>query len=186
MADDDLLAAVAAETKQFSDKNEFTPAEYERLKDVVHEDLRPIAYSERSFFIIGSYGDDELVQLRAVQERLQQEGEAFLMRDITDAWEFWTTQFKVLANRATYIVGVFEHTHGGHEWEAGYLDHYEYRHKTQVLKRQYDDEAMERENFDGMFAHYIRFLDRLGRVYYWSDPDDLLDPVIEDLIADLE
>jgi hypothetical protein len=184
MDDDEIVHEVVEETKQYSEKDGFEPDEYERLKTAVNDDILPLIQSERSFFILGSYGDTERTRLRKVQDRLSEEGYAFLMVDTTEAWDYWTTQFKILATRATYIVGVYEHTDGGHEWEAGYLDHHEYRHKTRILKREYSTETEEHEAFDGMFAHYIQLLNRLGYVYFWADEQELFDEALEDLIAD--
>lgn len=117
MADDDIVHEIAEATKQYSGKDGFAPDEYERLKTAVHDDILPLVRSERSFFILGSYDDAERTRLRSVEDRLDEEGHAFLMLDTTEAWDYWTTQFKILATRATYIVGVYEHADGGHEWE---------------------------------------------------------------------
>ena len=185
MNEDEIIHEVAEETKHHSAKNGFEPSEYERLKTAVHDDILPLVQSEWSFFILGSYDDTERERLRAVQNRLNEIGHAFLMLDTTEAWDYWTTQFKILATRATYIVGVYEHTDGGHEWEAGYLDHHNYRHKTRILKREYETEEAEYDAFDGMFAHYIQLLDRLGYVYFWETEEELFSCTLEELIEDL-
>lgn len=192
---EDLMRSVVEETKHYSAKDTLSREQYRELTRSVHCDLGQLLMGSRSFFLLGSYADAELKRLTAVQSRLNQEGEAFLMKDTPELWEFWTTQFKILANRATHIVGVFEHAQGGHEWEAGYLDHERYRHKTRILKREYTDrDDPTDEPFDGMFAHYIRLLHRLGRVYHWDGSSDATDDELEqslldatdDLIEDLD
>ena len=185
MDEDDIVHDVVEDSKRHSVKEGFEPEEYERLKTAVHDDILPLVGSERSFFILGSYDDAERERLRMVQDRLSEIGHAFLMLDTTEAWDYWTTQFKIFASRATYIVGVYEHTDGGHEWEAGYLDHHDYRHKTRILKREYETDEAEYEAFDGMFAHYIQLLDRLGHVYFWDDEQKLFADALENMIADL-
>lgn len=171
------LAAVVEDTATHSEKDELTPEQYQRLKDAVFgETFRKIVFSDRSYFVLGSYGEAEKRRVDLVKSHLNDRpgSYAFLMTEVPDAWEFWTTKFKILADRADYVVGVFEHTHGGHEWEAGYLDQPVYRRTLYVLKREYETEAEEREAFDGMFAHFVTLLDdQFGNVYRWRNDDEL-------------
>ncbi|WP_435156654.1 hypothetical protein [Haladaptatus sp. DFWS20] len=170
------LGSIVDETKRYSAKDTLSRDQYRRITRALDNDLERFLLSNRTFFVLGSYGNRERERLTAVKNRLNRDGYAFLMDDMPEAWEFWTTKFKVLANRADYIVGVYEHADGGHEWEAGYLDHEEYREKMHVLKREYVDlDDPTEEPFDGMFAHFVQLLNRLGRVGFWdgrTDADD--------------
>lgn len=139
-----------------------------------------LVVSDRSYFVLGSYDDSEKHRLLVVRDLLAGRAPgtyAFLMDDFPDAWEYWTTKFKILASRADYVVGVFEHSHGGHAWESGYIDHERFRQKSHVLKREYETEEAEREAFDAMFAHSLAVMDELGRVYRWSDDAELREQV---------
>ncbi len=180
------LGSIVDETKRYSAKDTLSRDQYRKINRALDEDLETFLLSGRTFFVLGSYGENERDRLTAVKNRLTQEGYAFTMADVPEAWEFWTTKFKVLANRADYIVGVYEHADGGHEWEAGYLDHEEYRKKIRVLKRAYVDlDDPTDEPFDGMFAHFIQLLDRLGRVYFWEGRTDAPDAVLTDDLLDV-
>jgi hypothetical protein len=178
MPTSDELDDVVEKTSQNSEKERLSPEQYQDLKDAVFgEQFSELVLSDASYFVLGSYGSDEKKRLLLVRDELRERAGsyAFLMSEMPDAWEYWTTKFAIFADRADYVVGVFEHNRGGHEWEAGHLDHPEYRSKTHVLKRQYDTEEREREQFDAMFAHYLTKLDeQLGRVYRWSTEDELL------------
>lgn len=154
---------------------------YAALKRAVDTDIVPIAQADRSFFVLGSYGDDEEERLRVVEERLDAIGKPFLLKDVEVFEDVlrWTTQFKVLANRATHIVGLYEHSDGGHEWEAGWLDHEPYRGKFTVIKRDYPDLEPRDEPFDGMFAHFLETVDALGQVYRFDASADTSNAEIE-------
>ncbi|WP_435180685.1 hypothetical protein [Halorussus sp. AFM4] len=144
----------------------------------------PVAAADRSFFVLGS--DDEEDRLRLVEERLDAVGEPFLLKDLRafDDLLRWTTQFKVMANRATHIVGLYEHSDGGHEWEAGWLDHEPYRGKFTALKRDYPDLDPAEEPFDGMFAHFLETLAALGQVHRFEAPEGASDDEVERGVKD--
>ncbi|WP_227356579.1 hypothetical protein [Haladaptatus salinisoli] len=179
------MGSIVDETKRYSAKDTLSREQYRRINRALDSDLETFLLSGRSFFVLGSYGENERERLTAVKNRLDREGHAFLMDDVPEAWEFWTTKFKVLANRADHIVGVYEHTDGGHEWEAGYLDHEAYRDKIRVLKRDYVDlDDPTDEPFDGMFSHFVRLLNRLDRVVFWEGPTDATDDELADSLLD--
>ena len=148
--------------------------DYATLKRAIDTDVVPIAEADRSFFVLGSYGDDEASRLRLVEERLDAVGKPFLLKDLEafDSLLLWTTQFKVMANRATHVVGLYEHSDGGHEWEAGWLDHDPYRGKFTVFKRDYPDLEPEDEPFDGMFAHFLESIAALGQMHRFDAGTD--------------
>ena len=155
--------------------------DYAELKRAIDTDVVPIADADRSFFVLGSYGEAEETRLRLVADRLDAVGKPFLLQDL-DAFDdllLWTTQFKVMASRATHIVGCYEHSAGGHEWEAGWLDHDPYRRKLTVLKRDYPDLDPRDEPFDGMFAHFLESLAALGRLHRFDAPTNASATAVE-------
>lgn len=172
------LGALLDEYESFTGQS-IDREEYAALKRAVETDVVPITAAERSFFVLGSYDDED--RLRLVADRLESVGEPFLLKDL-DAFDSvlrWTTQFKVMANRATHIVALYEHSEGGHEWEAGWLDHRPYREKFTVLKRDYPDLDPADEPFDGMFAHFVETLAALDRVHRFEAPSDASPAEIE-------
>lgn len=171
----DNLHQLIEDTLTYSEKKEYELSieGYRSLRRALHTDTLDIIAADQSFFVLGSYNPEEKERLNEAVEQLYNEGHAFLLDDTLEAWENWTTHFKIYADRATHIVGVFEHSDGGHEWEAGYLDHEEYRAKTSILKRQYPSLEPEAEPFDGMMAHYMILVDRRGQLFEWEGDEDI-------------
>lgn len=165
----DLLDEYESFTGQKLDRND-----YAAFKRAIDTEVVPIAEADRSFFVLGSYGDEEADRLRLVENRLDAVGKPFLLKDLEafDDLLLWTTQFKVMANRATHIVGLYEHSEGGHEWEAGWLDHEPYRRKFTVIKRDYPDQEPKDEPFDGMFAHFVETIAALDQIHRFEAPTD--------------
>lgn len=75
---------------------------------------------------------------------------------------------------ADHIVGVYEHSKGGHAWEAGYIDQRAYRHRTRAFYRTYETDEAQYEAYDGMFAHYLLSMERVDRARAWETTEDLL------------
>lgn len=96
------------------------------------------------------------------------------MDEVFDFTTEWTAKFKLLVSYADLIVGVYEHSNGGHCWEAGYIDQYEYRTRTHVFYRVYDDEREQYDAYNGMFWTYLKSLENVGRAHTWTDRDELL------------
>jgi len=178
MADDPDLAAVFEQTRALSEKETLTPEEYQAIKHAVFGDVfQGIVQAERSYFVLGRYdGGETEARLDAVKAHLNDRDGAFayLMKDVPEAWEFWPTKFRILAERADVIVPVLEDTDGSHEWEFGVVSGPAYRSKVHVLKREYPTEAAEHEHFDALPAQFVDVLDRDGRVHRWSTESDLL------------
>lgn len=186
---DDHLHQLIEDTLTYSEKGgyELTIEDYRSLRRALHTDLLDVIAADQSFFVIGSYDPEEKARLEETVEWLYTAGHAFLLDDTLEAWEHWTTHFKIYADRATHIVGVFEHSDGGHEWEAGYLDHQEYRAKTTILKRLYPSLEPKEEPFDGMMAHYMILVDRRGQLFEWEgDVGDLPDELEKSLHTAVE
>jgi len=177
MAEDSEFGAVLAETRSLSEKETLTPAEYQAIKRAVFGDVfRGILQAERSYFLLGRYDGGEIERrLEAVKAQLNEREDAFayLMKDVPEAWEYWPTKFRILADRADYVVPVLEDTKGSHEWEFGVVSGPDYRPKVHVLKREYATEAEEHERFDALPAQFVAVLDRDGRVGYWRTESEL-------------
>lgn len=165
---------------------QLTPERLEDIQTAMHEDLGRFI-DTTSYFVLGSYGDEERPQLEAVRDQLTTEAtaarsdtdvDAFLMDEIHDITEFFTSKFKLLVSYADHIVGVYEHSKGGHAWEAGYIDHPAYREHTQAFYRIYESDDEQRAAYDAMFAHYIQSLDRESRAHQWETTGELTDAVI--------
>ncbi|AGN02302.1 hypothetical protein L593_11795 [Salinarchaeum sp. Harcht-Bsk1] len=178
MADDSDLAAVFEQTRSLSEKETLSPEEYQAIKRAVFgEVFQGILQAETSYFVLGRYdGDETEARLEAVTARLNDRDDAFayLMKDVPEAWEFWPTKFRILAERADLIVPVLEDTDGSHEWEFGVVSGPEYRSKVHVLKREYPTEAEEHEHFDALPSQFVDVLDRDGRVTRWTTEAELL------------
>lgn len=192
---DDLVGDVVEDTPS----GQLTYEQYTLLRDALtSEDLDPLFDEQTtSFFILGKYDDGPMEErLTTVRDRINRDSDhAFLMKEIDDQpFPFWTTQFKVLAKRADYIVGVYENDDGGHAWEAGYLSHPGTRSRVRALKRDYPDLEGPDEPFSGMFAHFIQVLDGIDQAYHWEGKTDASTIVLEqnlleavnNLLADTE
>lgn len=164
-----LVDEYEAFTGQKIDRND-----YAELKRAIDTDVVPIAEADRSFFVLGSYDDGRENRLQLVRNQLDAVGKPFLLKDLRSFDDLlrWTTQFKVMANRATHVVGLYEDSRGGHEWEAGWLDHQPYRGKFTVIKRDYPDVESKAEPFDGMFAHFLETIAALGQMYRFEASTD--------------
>lgn len=122
-----------------------TPDRVEAIQTAMHEDLGRFI-NNTSYFVLGSYGKEERPRLEAVRDQLASDAaasnsddgvDAFLIDDILDVSEFFTSKFKLLVSYADHIVGVYEHSQGGHAWEAGYIDQPIYRDRTRAFYRTY-------------------------------------------------
>ena len=163
-----------------------TPERLEAIQTAMHEDLGRFV-GATSYFVLGSYGDEERPRLEAVRDRLaddpaamgdDSETTAFLMDEIHDITEFFTSKFKLLVSYADHIVGVYEHSQGGHAWEAGYIDQPRYRARTHTFYRVYETKEEQYEAYDAMFAHYLLSMEREERGGTWETTENLLDAVV--------
>lgn len=164
-----------------------TPERVEAIQTAMHEDLGRFI-DTTSYFVLGSYGEEERRRLEAVRDQLASDAtpagadddvDAFLMDEILDISEFFTSKFKLLASYADHIVGVYEHSKGGHAWEAGYIDQPAYRELTRAFYRIHETDEAQYEAYDGMFAHYLLSMERVDRAQTWETTEDLLGAVQE-------
>lgn len=155
-----------------------TPSETQGILTAIHENDDFFDYDVQTVFILGHYGEDEKPHLEAVREHIDGPGvHPRLMDDVFDFTEDWTAKFKLLLSYANTIVGVYEHSHGGHCWEAGFIDQYEYRTRTQAFYRIYEDADEQYEAYNGMFWTHMVSLENIGRSRSWTSRSDLLQKV---------
>ena len=181
---DGLVTDVGDAIRRFLDEP-LTPAELERLKRTLYEGrtvYEDVLTSDCSYLLIGSYGTEErerveidrLERVRFVLDNRHDGHHAFLLRDVPTLAENFVLTFYVLALRVDYVVGVFEHNEGGHEFEIGLVAPTNAA-DVWALKREYDTEAAERDAYDAMLAHYFELLDERGRLLTWESEDELLE-----------
>jgi len=152
-----------------------TPSETQGILTTVHENNDFFDPDIQTVFILGHYGQEEKPHLKAVQEQLDGPGlNPRLMEDVFDFTEDWTAKFKLLLSYVDTIVGVYEHSHGGHCWEAGFIDQYKYRTRTQAFYRIYEDDDDQYEAYNGMFWTHMLSLKNIERARPWTDRADLL------------
>lgn len=165
-----------------------TPAEHQRIKDLLNQDLDDIKGYERRYLSVGSGGTTEAATRREtvydlLKSRTNPPAVAFRLEDYgltPDEIRLWTRAFDILCGRATHIVAVIEDFDGGYVWELGLLFAPSYREKAWLLKRKYDDPQTEREKYDnGMAASHVELLLTGPRCYEWEDTGDLRDAVTE-------
>ncbi|GAA5046831.1 hypothetical protein ACFFQF_10060 [Haladaptatus pallidirubidus] len=139
---------------------------YENLSRSISE-LTPIIRTDTSYFVLGSYGREEIRRLQLVKDRLNRRlnSYAFLMVDVRGEWENGVLKFRVLADFTDHIVGVVEHDRSGFLVEQGlFVAEESYFEKTHVLKREYEGESP----YSWMQESVFELLDREGRLYAWS------------------
>ncbi|PSP75679.1 hypothetical protein BRC81_14945 [Halobacteriales archaeon QS_1_68_20] len=90
-----LFRTVLDEYEAFTDQR-IDREEYATLKQAIVTDVVPVDDADRSFFVVGSYGDEEEERLRFVADRLDSIGRPFLLKDLDafDSLLLWTTEFK--------------------------------------------------------------------------------------------
>lgn len=175
---DDVVASIIEDLEEVSDRP-LTPDDVQALKDAVFaepEAFEAVLTSEQSYFVIGSYNTEEERRLLLVKQILanRRAGDhAFLMKDLPAFTRNFALKFHVLIRRTDYVVGVFEHNRGGHEWEAGALSSPPVRHRTWILKRDYPTTEAEHEAFDAMIADFFGLVDEFGQLLLWTDEAEL-------------
>ncbi|RLM82190.1 hypothetical protein D3D02_18580, partial [Halobellus sp. Atlit-38R] len=146
------------------------PAEKREIWRFTRREL-PYLWSQRtSYFILGSYRDPYIRQLRAVQNELTRQLGAypFIMGDLielpTDRLNTFDIMFSLLATYSDYIVGVFEEESGGEAPELGEIDDPPYFEKSYVYPRDYSwvtDAHLESKHHVIQAALEIAFTDDL-------------------------
>ena len=145
--------------------------EYESLSNAISE-LTPLVQTDSTYFVLGSYGREEIRRLQLVKDKLNRRPNsyAFLMVDIRGEWKNGVYKFRVLADFSDYIIGVVEHDQSGFLVEQGlFVAEESYFEKTHVLQREYDDNWPYSWMQEGIFE----LLECNGRLYTWKNEDEL-------------
>ena len=159
-----------------------TPAEHQRIKNLVNEDLNELKGYERRYLNVGAGGDADAAQRRELvyellDGRTNPPATAFTLEDFgftTDERRLWCRAFDILCGRATHIVAVIEDFDGGYVWELGLLFAPSYREKAWVLKRRYEDGETERDRYEnGMAISHVELLLTGPRCHEWTDTPEL-------------
>lgn len=176
-----FTAAIADEVQALRD-TKLTPTEYEDLKRTLTSDvvLEPLLYCDCSYLVLGSYGTDAMNQaekdrLAMVRDTLHDrhpDHHAFLLADLPEFTPNWVVQFVVAARRVDYVIGVFEHNVGGHEFEAGTLTLLD-AHELWVLKRAYETTAQEHDHYDGMLNDFFELAAERDQLRTWTSEAEL-------------
>ncbi|MEM4781615.1 MAG: hypothetical protein QXG03_08670 [Halalkalicoccus sp.] len=187
MGENPGVEELAERATEYLHERSLTPEEYEEIKRTVGE-LSAIFTTERTYFVLGSYGRPEIRRLQLVKDRLNRRDRAyaFLMVDIRSEWTNTYLKFRLLADYTDAIVGVAEHGRGGFLVEQGYFTALEeYFVKTHVFKREYrglTDEEIDTgvapdDAYSGMQTAIFDLLDEAGRLCRWTTEDDLVECV---------
>jgi hypothetical protein len=169
--------------------DELTPEAIERLMDAAMTDtlLRDFGYSDVTYLVIGNFDEPQKTRLRSVRNELADRGAShfsFLLDEIGEqVWENFVVKFKIFADRADFVVGVFEDNEGGHELELAELDRERYQEKTRVFKQDYLTIEEERDAYDAMLAHLFEIMENRGQLYRWETEEELLELVAEHVPA---
>ena len=159
-----------------------TPAEHQRIKNLVNEDIDELKGYERRYLNVGAGGDADAAQRRELvyellDGRTTPPATAFTLEDFgftTDERRLWCRAFDILCGRATHIVAVIEDFDGGYVWELGLLFAPSYREKAWVLKRRYGDGETERDRYEnGMAISHVELLLTGPRCHEWTDSREL-------------
>jgi hypothetical protein len=175
------VAELADRASEYAHVDELSPNAYEDALHAVAE-LTPIFTHHRSCFVLGSYGTYEIRRLQLVKDRLNREPStyAFLMIDMQGEWYNTIVKFRLLADYVTQIIGIAEHNESGFLVEQGmFIARSEYFVKTHGLKREYDEETLEREyNGKEPFSQFqmdiFSMLEREGRLSVWRTDEELV------------
>jgi len=163
-----------------------TPAEHQRIKNLVNEDLDELKGYDRRYLVVGAGGGTGAATRRGtVYDRLDARttppAVAFCLEDYgltPEEIRLWVRAFDILCGRATHIVAVVEDFDGGYVWEMGLLFAPSYREKAWVLKRRYWDPETERERYaNGMAASHVELLLTGPRCHEWADEAELREAV---------
>ena len=175
---------IAGRAAEYAHLDTLSPHKYEQALHAVGE-LTPLFEYDTSYFVLGSYGTPEIRRLQLVKDRLNRRPDvyAFLMVNIRGEWSNTLVKFRILADYATYLVGVAEHNRSGFLVEQGlFILHQPYFERAHVLKREYDQSTLDAE-FNGSEPYSalqldgFDLLDREGRLFVWTTEEELHDTV---------
>jgi hypothetical protein len=167
-----------------------TPSQHDRLKSTVYSSqrLQEFRTIEDRYLVAGageSAPGNRHERRTAVRDRLaaRENATALFLEGLgigRSEVALWCRAFDILCAESSWTVAVIEAHDGGVVWELGLLFAYEYREKTWVLKRRYDDTDTERERYNNpMAASQSQTLQHAERLLEWSDRTELLKRVNE-------
>ena len=158
---------------------EFTYQDFEAILNAA-SDLNEIRTTDDSYFVLGSYDADADDRLEDVRDQLDNRphARAVLMKDIANEWEHSYPKFRLIADYATYIVGIAEHRCGGFLVEMGYFTAVDvYFEKTYACKLAYpNDDVREKDRdypFSWMQVGIFDLLSNEQRLFVWDSKDAL-------------
>ena len=156
------------------DEAEISLAENEEILHALSE-LAPMYENERSYFVLGNYDRGPIRRLALVVDRLnrREDAYAFRMVDVRGEWNNSIQKFCLIADVATFVVGVAEKEPSDFLVEQGLLvGTVEYFTKSYVLKREYQDEE---RPFGWMQDGVFELFENEGRLYRWRTEEELVD-----------
>lgn len=165
------LTEISEKATEYLHDETLSLEDYENLSNAISE-LTPLVRTDSTYFVLGSYGREEIRRLQLVKDRLNRRPNsyAFLMVDVRGEWKNGVFKFRVLADFSDHIVGVVEHDQSGFLVEQGlFVAEESYFEKTHVLQRTYSDEWP----YSWMQDSVFELLERDGRLYTWEDEDEL-------------
>jgi len=172
--EDELAEELAGEIPDFK----ISPEEHARLKNKLFtSDFGRLKRFDERYLVCGSGSNGDAATRRDTAYDIldsRDDATAFKLEDFGftgEDMDLWWRGFDILCGRATKIAVVIEDFHGGYASEMAYLWRDEYRARTWLVTRIYDDEATMREQYDDPMARScsIAFA-REGRVFEWDDP----------------
>ena len=176
--EDDVPGNVSRESltsvKERLDREELSLADNEEILHAVSE-LTPLFENDRSYFVLGNYDREPIRRLNLVVDRLNRRTDAYAFRmvDVRGEWDNSIQKFCVIADVATYLVGVAEKEPSDFLVEQGLLvGTVEYFSKSHVLRREYEDED---HPFGWMQDGVFELFEEEGCLYRWRTEDDLVE-----------
>lgn len=166
-----------ASVKERLDEEAITLVDNEEIVHALSE-LTSIYENERSYFVLGNYDREPIRRLNLVVDRLNRriDAYAFRMVDVRGEWDNGIQKFCLVADLATYVVGVAEKDPSDFLVEQGLLvATVEYYAKSHVLQRESDGEGRFGWMQDGVFGLF----EREGRLYRWRTEDELVSVTAE-------
>lgn len=158
---------------------EFAYEDFEAILNSASE-LNEIRSTDDSYFVLGSYDDAAERRLETVRDQLDKRpgARAVLMKDVAEEWEHSYPKFRLIADFATYLVGVAEHRCGGFLVEMGYFTAVEkYFQKTYVCKLSHPNDNIRDTDheypYSWMQAGIFDLLAEEQRLFVWKNEDGL-------------
>jgi hypothetical protein len=163
---------------------ELEPDEASEILSFANQEIPHLQTPETSYFVLGSYRDPFIRQVRIVQNELDKRigTYPFLMGDLReidiDRLPTFRIRFHILAAHANYIVGVYEQDAGGEITELGKISSTPYFECSYVFPRDYTWMTRQKlETPEDVFAAAVN-------IHFNDDIEpDTIDEELEALVA---